>query len=282
MNTNSSYREVLKWASSFLENSGKEGIAAERLLMERQHWTRTDFVRHLNEEMPKDVKRQLIADIAEHGTGRPLQHILGYEWFYDLKLKVTADTLIPRPETEELVEKFLERTKDQTQLNVLDIGTGSGAIAIAIKKMRPQYEVTATDVSPNALLIAKENAAVNGVEIRFLEGDLTTPVKDEQFDVILSNPPYIAEDERSLMDQSVIEYEPAVALFADNQGLAIYERLAKETPALLAPKGKIFLEIGYLQGERVKQLFQRAFPSAAVQIIKDLSGQDRMIIVETE
>ncbi|MER2109484.1 MAG: peptide chain release factor N(5)-glutamine methyltransferase [Desemzia incerta] len=281
MNTNSTYREVLKWASSFLEASGKEGIAAERLLMERQQWNRTDFVLHLNEEMPSDIKRQLIEDVAEHGGGRPIQHILGYEWFYDLKLKVTHDTLIPRPETEEIVDKFLQQTKQDDSLKVLDIGTGTGAIAIVAKKQRPNDDVTGTDLSPKALAVAKENAAANGVEVRFLEGDLTAPVKDEKFDVILSNPPYIGEHEKNVMDQSVLDYEPPMALFAENDGLFIYQRLAKELPRLLNPNGKIYLEIGYQQGEAVKELFQKAFPEALVQIEKDLSGLDRLISVQT-
>ena len=281
MNTNSTYREVLKWASSFLEASGKEGIAAERLLMERQQWNRTDFVLHLNEEMPSDIKRQLIEDVAEHGGGRPIQHILGYEWFYDLKLKVTHDTLIPRPETEEIVDKFLQQTKQDDSLKVLDIGTGTGAIAIVAKKQRPNDDVTGTDLSPKALAVAKENAEANGVAVRFLEGDLTAPVKDEKFDVILSNPPYIGEHEKNVMDQSVLDYEPPMALFAENDGLFIYQRLAKELPGLLNSNGKIYLEIGYQQGEAVKELFQKAFPEALVQIEKDLSGLDRLISVQT-
>lgn len=281
MNTNSTYREVLKWASSFLEASGKEGIAAERLLMERQQWNRTDFVMHLNEEMPSQIKRQLIEDVAEHGGGRPIQHILGYEWFYDLKFKVTHDTLIPRPETEEIVDRFLQDTKQEDQLKVLDIGTGTGAIAIVVKKQRPAYDVTATDLSPKALAVAKENAAENGAVVRFLEGDLTAPVKEEKFDVVLSNPPYIAEHEKNVMDQSVLDYEPPMALFAENDGLFIYQRLAKELPGLLMPKGRIYLEIGYQQGEAVERLFQKAFPNALVQIKKDLSGLDRLIYVQT-
>lgn len=280
MNTNSTYREVLKWASSFLETSGKEGIAAERLLMERQNWSRTDFVLHLNEEMPSDVKRQLLADIAEHGGGRPIQHILGYEWFYDLKFKVTHNTLIPRPETEEIVERFLQQTKTENSLKVLDIGTGTGAIAITIKKERPQYEVTATDLSAKALIVAKENADANRVAIRFMEGDLTQPVQSEKFDVILSNPPYIGEHEKDVMDQSVLDYEPSMALFAENSGLLIYQRLAEELPQMLLPNGQIYLEIGYQQGKSVKELFEKAFPHATVRVDKDLSGHDRMLFVQ--
>ncbi|MFL2100318.1 peptide chain release factor N(5)-glutamine methyltransferase [Desemzia sp. FAM 23991] len=281
MNTNSTYREVLKWASSFLESSGKEGIAAERLLMERQNWTRTNFVLHLHEEMPSDVKRQLLADIAEYGGGRPLQHILGYEWFYGLKFKVTHNTLIPRPETEEIVDRFLQQTKQKSSLKVLDIGTGTGAIAITIKKERPQYEVTATDLSAKALAVAKENAETNKVSVRFREGDLTHPVESEKFDVILSNPPYIGEDEKDVMDQSVLDYEPPMALFAENKGLLIYQRLATELPQLLLPNGQIYLEIGYKQGQKVKELFEQAFPNSLVRVEKDLSGHDRLLFVQT-
>lgn len=281
MNTNSTYREVLKWASSFLESSGKEGIAAERLLMERQNWTRTNFVLHLHEEMPSGVKRQLLADIAEYGGGRPLQHILGYEWFYGLKFKVTHNTLIPRPETEEIVDRFLQQTKQKSSLKVLDIGTGTGAIAITIKKERPQYEVTATDLSAKALAVAKENAETNKVSVRFREGDLTHPVESEKFDVILSNPPYIGEDEKDVMDQSVLDYEPPMALFAENKGLLIYQRLATELPQLLLPNGQIYLEIGYKQGQKVKELFEQAFPNSLVRVEKDLSGHDRLLFVQT-
>ncbi|MBM6614426.1 peptide chain release factor N(5)-glutamine methyltransferase [Desemzia sp. RIT804] len=281
MITNSTYREVLKWASSFLETSGKEGFAAERLLMERQNWNRTDFVLHLNEEMPSDVKRQLLADVAEHGGGRPIQHILGYEWFYGIKFKVTHNTLIPRPETEEIVDRFLQQTEIEKSLKVLDIGTGTGAIAVTIKKERPQYEVTATDLSAKALTVAKENAEINKVAIRFMEGDLTQPVRSEKFDVILSNPPYIGEHEKNVMDQSVLDYEPPMALFAENNGLLIYQRLAKELPQMLSPNGQIYLEIGYQQGQSVKELFEQAFPSSVVRIEKDLSGHDRMLYVQT-
>lgn len=281
MNTNSTYREVLKWASSFLETSGKDGIAAERLLMERQNWNRTDFVLHLNEEMPSDVKRQLLEDVAEHGGGRPIQHILGYEWFYGLKFKVTHNTLIPRPETEEIVDRFLKQTKIEKTLKILDIGTGTGAIAITIKKERPQYEVSATDLSAKALIVAKENADANRVAIRFMEGDLTQPVQSEKFDVILSNPPYIGEHEKDVMDQSVLDYEPSMALFAENNGLLIYQRLAEELPQLLLPNGQIYLEIGYQQGKSVQEIFEKVFPHAIVRIEKDLSGHDRMLFVQT-
>lgn len=281
MQSKTTYREVLKWASSFLETCKREPIAAELLLKERLNWTKTDVMMHLNEEMPSDVKHQLLQDVSNHGSGMPVQQILGYGWFYERKFKITKDTLIPRPETEEIVDKFLRETPLDQRLSVLDIGTGSGIIGITIKKERPLFEVTATDISSRALSVAQENAATLQAEVRFLAGDLTQPVKGETFDVILSNPPYISNDEISYMDESVLHYEPHLALFADNDGLAIYQRLAEETPAILNPGGEILLEIGFKQGEKVQKIFQQAFPKAKVTIEKDMSGNDRLIRVKT-
>ncbi|WP_035051931.1 peptide chain release factor N(5)-glutamine methyltransferase [Carnobacterium pleistocenium] len=281
MKSKATYREVLKWASSFLEMCKREPNAAELLLKERLNWTKTDVMMQLNEVMPSDVKHQLLQDVSNHGSGMPVQQILGYGWFYERKFKVTKDTLIPRPETEEIVDKFLKETFSDQKLSVLDIGTGSGIIGITIKKERPLFEVTATDLSSRALKVAQENAALLQAEVRFLAGDLTQPVKGETFDVILSNPPYISNDEISLMDESVLHYEPHVALFAENDGLAIYQRLAEETPAILNPGGEILLEIGFKQGERVQKIFQQAFPNAKVTIEKDMSRNDRLIRVKT-
>lgn len=281
MQSKTTYREVLKWASSFLETCKREPIAAELLLKERLNWTKTDVMMHLNEEIPSDVKHQLLQDVSNHGSGMPVQQILGYGWFYERKFKITKDTLIPRPETEEIVDKFLRETHLDQRLSVLDIGTGSGIIGITIKKERPLFEVTATDISSRALSVAQENAATLQADVRFLAGDLTQPVKGETFDVILSNPPYISNDEISYMDESVLHYEPHLALFADNDGLAIYQRLAEETPAILNPGGEILLEIGFKQGEKVQKIFQQAFPKAKVTIEKDMSGNDRLIRVKT-
>lgn len=278
MKINETYREVLKWASSFLEDSGHEGVAAELLLRGRLDWTKTDFILQLNEQIPEEIKQQLIADVTQHSQGIPIQHLLGYEWFYNYRFKVTADTLIPRPETEEIVDIFLHQAPGRP-LKVLDIGTGTGVIAITIKKERPQDDVTAVDLSAKALAVAKENAVALGADVQLLAGDLTVPVKDQQFDVVISNPPYIAEEEQVYMDKSVLTYEPKMALFAENHGLAIYQRLAEEIPAILKPTGQIFLEIGFRQGAAVKAIFKTAFPNADITIVKDMSGQDRLVQV---
>lgn len=280
MTNNETVREVLRWASSFLKEKGKEEAAAERLLMERQNWNKTDLILRLNQLLDPDAKKQLEIDVEQHAKGIPVQYLLGYEWFYDRKFKVTEDTLIPRPETEELVETFLKANTEQKNLRILDIGTGTGIIAITIKKERPDFTVTATDFSKAALVIAEENKRSLDAEVSFRWGDLTQPVSRECFDIVLSNPPYIAEDEIQYMDESVLAYEPRQALFAEHKGLAIYERLAKELPGILAEKGQVYLEIGFQQGAAVQALFAEEFPGASIKIKKDMNGQDRFLVIQ--
>ncbi|WP_376711471.1 peptide chain release factor N(5)-glutamine methyltransferase [Carnobacterium divergens] len=281
MAINQTYQEVLHWASSFLEEHQLDGRASERLLLERLNWNKTDLILAFKTEISTEIKKQLEKDMDALINGEALQHILGYEWFYDRQFRVTKDTLIPRPETEEIIEKFLKMNElEKERLAVLDIGTGSGAIAITVKKERPQDCVTAVDISKKALLVAKENAKLLEAEVLFLEGDLTEPVAKKQFDVVISNPPYISEEEKPLVDEVVLTNEPHLALFAKENGLAIYQRLAKELPPLMKPKGQIIVEIGFKQGKAVAALFQEAFPASHVTIEKDLTGHDRMIFVQ--
>ena len=281
MTINETYREVLNWASSFLEEAVQEGIAAEILLRERLEWSKTDFILQLNQLVKPEVKEQWIDDVKQHSTGIPIQYIVGHEWFFEYKFKVTSNTLIPRPETEEIVDKFLKEAPEKA-LKVLDIGTGTGVIGITIKKERPQDDVTAIDLSEEALLVAKENGESLHANVRFLLGDLTEPIKKEKFDIVISKPPYIGVDEKKYMDDSVLNYEPELALFAENEGLAVYQRLAKELPSILKPNGQIYLEIGFKQGSAVKALFLEAFPTADVTIEKDMSGQDRLLKVTVQ
>lgn len=275
---NKSYREVLNWASSFLNEHKKEAYIAEYLLLERLGWDKTQWLMAMNEPIPESVEKQLYQDLESIMKDYPPQYVIGSVLFYESRFKVTEDTLIPRPETEELVALCLQKNSTSS-LKVLDIGTGTGAIAISLKKARPQWQVSATDVSPQALAIAKENAENLSTEVIFYEGDLFQPVEKELFDIIISNPPYISVDEWEEMDESVRLFEPKIALFAEAEGMAIYQRLARETPQYLTSKGQIFLEIGYRQGKAVQQLFQEAFPRKKVDIMPDLQGKDRMIWV---
>ncbi len=222
---------------------------------------------------------------AELLTGKPVQHIIGEEWFYGRPFIVSQDVLIPRPETEELVQGALQRAArlfGERRIRVADIGTGSGAIAVSFQLEYLHAETTATDISEAALVVARKNAERNNVIIDFRQGDLAQPIKNETWDVILSNPPYISEEDVSEMSQTVVNYEPHNALFADEEGLALYRQLAATLPSLLNPKALIGLEIGYLQGEAVSALFQQAFPEATIELVQDINGRDRMVFCEIQ
>ncbi|MBF8807507.1 MAG: peptide chain release factor N(5)-glutamine methyltransferase [Enterococcus lacertideformus] len=272
------YLEVLSRASSFLEAQKKEGYSIQFLFLERKGWKKIDWLLHMNELITSEDENIIEHDMDLLLKNHPPQYLLGYADFYGHRLKVTEDTLIPRPETEELVELCLNETSDK-ELNVVDIGTGTGAIAISLKAERAHWWMSAIDLSFQALSVAKENAMKEQVPIHFYHGDTLEPVMDQYFDVIISNPPYISVDEWVLMDESVRIFEPKIALFAEDEGLAIYKKIAKESKEVLKPSGKIFLEIGYHQGIVVKQIFQEAFPTKKVMVKKDLFGNERMITV---
>ncbi|MGX6979577.1 peptide chain release factor N(5)-glutamine methyltransferase [Vagococcus elongatus] len=271
------YGEALYWASSFLTERKKEREAAEYLMMRRLDWKKTELVMELRKPMPVEVREQFEKDIYEFALDKPAQYIIGHEYFYGEKFKVTGDTLIPRPETEELVALILRENEEKEHLTVVDVGTGTGVIAITLKRLKPSWQVIAVDVSEEALKVAKENAASQGLDIDFRLGDLLEPVKDEQVDLIVSNPPYISENEWDEMDESVRKYEPKTALFAENEGLDFYERFVREIPRVLAVDGRVYFEYGYKQGRAIQQMYQAAFPTKKILVHKDLSGHDRML-----
>ena len=276
-----SYREVLARASSFLEQNQLEGHMIEYVFLQRKHWNKTDYLLHMHEPITAEDQKQIDEDMAKLLAHYPPQYLIGSEVFLDYRFKVTPDTLIPRPETEELVERCLKLTQKQANqaLKVVDVGTGTGAIAISLKDKRPTWQVCAVDLSSAALEVAQENAQQIGVALEFVLSDCLDEVAGP-IDVLISNPPYISQDEYELMDVSVREFEPKMALFAENNGLAIYQKLAQQAQSKLAKDGKIFLEIGFMQGPAVKEIFQAAFPKKQVSIHKDLFGNDRMIVVE--
>ncbi|MDT2613137.1 peptide chain release factor N(5)-glutamine methyltransferase [Enterococcus dongliensis] len=271
------YVEVLSGASSFLEAAGKEGYAIEYLFLARKKWDKTQWLIHMREEISPEDEEQIKQDVAHLMKNIPPQYLLGYEYFFDHRFKVTTDTLIPRPETEELVALCLSMNGDSPQ-KVVDIGTGTGAIAISLKMKRQNWQVTAVDISEAALRVAKENAKNLAVKIQFKYSDVLSAITEKQ-DIIISNPPYISKAEWDLMDGSVRTYEPKTALFAENDGLAIYQKIAVEGRRLLNPHGMIFLEIGFQQGSAVQEIFQKIFPEKKVTVHQDMSGNDRMVVV---
>ena len=206
----------------------------------------------------------------------PIQYIIGESEFYGLPFKVSKDTLIPRPETEELVEWIINDCKDKSNISILEIGTGSGCIPIALAKKLPNATVLSIDISKKALAIAKENATSNNVNINFIEQDiLNTQKLPQQYDIIVSNPPYVRELEKAEIKPNVLENEPHLALFvADNNPLIFYSKIAELAKGNLSQNGLLYFEINqYLGKETVEMLTQKSFTT---ELRKDLFGNDRM------
>lgn len=276
--------EALARASSFLIENGREEPVARMLLQHVLNKTHVQLLMDMREEISDSQFNQYWSLIEQHKDGKPVQYIIGSEEFYGRTFSVNEHVLIPRPETEELIVETTARIKrlfnNKTELYLADIGTGSGAIAITMKAEVPALQVTATDLSPQALKVAQANAAELDADITFKLGDLTAPIANEKWDIVLSNPPYIAHEEATTLSDTVLNYEPHSALFADEEGLQLYKRLAEELPAIMNRPALIGLEIGYAQGPTVQSFFQKSFPTAQVDIVKDINGKERMIFCE--
>lgn len=213
----------------------------------------------------------------------PLAQILGRQSFYGLDFFVNEDVLIPRADTECLVDLVLEDYADlakqagSSSLNILDLCTGSGCIGISVAKHLPYQELLLVDLSEKALAVAKKNAAKHlGENVTFLQSDLLTEVQGEKFSLLLSNPPYIVSRVIPGLDREVSEYEPKLALDGGKDGLVFYRRIAKEAKAVLLPGARLYLEIGYDQGESVKDIFQKE-GYEAVEVFPDLAGNPRVL-----
>ena len=226
------------------------------------------------EYLKKYYKGNINDAIKRLEDGEPVQYIVGDVDFYGNIIKVDKRVLIPRFETEGLVELALKYLSN-TNLDIVDLGTGSGCIAITLKKKLPNINITAVDISSDALDLAKENAKFNDVEINFIKGDMLKPL-NKKYDCIISNPPYIAYDEE-VMD-IVKNNEPNNALYADNNGLYFYEEILKNAKNYLKNKYFIFFEIGYSQGDSIKALALK-YLDCNVEIKKDLQGFDRYVII---
>jgi release factor glutamine methyltransferase len=250
----------------------------------------------LSQRQEKEL-RQITEQLLAH---KPVHYILHQAWFHGMKLYVDENVLIPRPETEELVEWVLEasgewrvgngkeklevggwRLEVGGKIKILDVGTGSGCIPVALKKKLPEAIVYACDISEGALKVAARNAEEQGADIKLLQIDFLKPEERTQlpsFDIIVSNPPYIATHEKAEIDKHVIEYEPHAALFVpDDDSLIFYEHLANFAKTHLDPHGFMMMEIHYQKGEAVKKLFESK--GYSVEVRKDMHGNDRMVKV---
>lgn len=226
-----------------------------------------------------DLASALHSWIGRRAAGEPVQYILGAWDFYGREFLLTRDTLIPRPETEGLVERVIDAWKreDRRRGRILDVGTGSGAIAVTLAAELPDATVVAVDLSAGALRVARENARRHGVggRVFFLCADATSALKcGNRFDVVVSNPPYVSEGEWHFLPPEVRDFEPPGALLAGPDGLAILRRIAAEAGDHLAPRGELWCEIGESQGEAVRRLFSGSLK--LVGVYRDLAGRDRV------
>lgn len=213
---------------------------------------------------------------------KPLAQILGYEDFYGYRFNINEDVLIPRPETEELVANVLADYDEYFQnqkVTLADVGCGSGAIAISLKKEEDNLEVYATDISDKALEVAKENAKKLDADVTFMQGDMLQPLIDKniKLDILVSNPPYIPQEEE--LEVSVVDYEPHVALFGGNDGLKFYRSILEKAHLVLKDKSIMAFEMGYDQKERLSNLVKEYFPQAEIKCLKDINGKNRMLFV---
>ncbi|MCP1252101.1 MULTISPECIES: peptide chain release factor N(5)-glutamine methyltransferase [Elizabethkingia] len=231
---------------------------------------------YADQEVEEAQKLQFTQALEELKSGKPYQQILGKAYFYGEEFFVNENVLIPRPETEELIELILEKLPSDKELKILDIGTGSGCIAITIAKHLKHANVYALDYSKKALEMVKKNAVLHNVNIHFIQQDYLNTELSEVFDVIISNPPYIGTEEEVDIENSVKDFEPMMALFApQNDVLAFYRKIANNTGNKLADGGFVFLEINQKLGPETLKLYKNKLSEAY--LLKDISDNDRMI-----
>ncbi|MGE8205001.1 peptide chain release factor N(5)-glutamine methyltransferase [Heyndrickxia sp. NPDC080065] len=278
--------EALKWASSFLQENGRDANAGEILLRHILQMNRAQLFANQQLLIPEAAYASFHKAVNEHVKGVPVQHIIGFEEFYGREFFVNQNVLIPRPETEELILEALKRVKRnfsiQEGLRLVDIGTGSGIIAITMKLECAPLTVTAIDISEQALNVAKRNAANLHADVSFIQGDLLQPMIEnrEKVDIVLSNPPYIPNKDIEILSEVVKDYEPHQALFGGVDGLDFYRRLMEQIPLIIKKKALIGFEIGMGQGEQVADLLKETFPNSHVEIVNDINGKDRMVFCE--
>lgn len=271
------FRQLLMKGENTLVEAGIEdaGIDAWYLLSHVTGMTRSQYFLHCNEEIDESIKNYESL-IEKRATHIPLQHLTGSQEFMGFPFLVSPDVLIPRQDTETLVEEILSKCdKDKKSRKVLDMCTGSGCIAISLALLNEGFSVTASDLSEVALHIAKKNALQLQAQVDFVQGDLFENI-DGKYDIIVSNPPYIASQVIETLMPEVKDHEPMSALDGGSDGLDFYKRIAREAPKYLTEGGSLFLEIGHDQGEAVVKLLENA-GFLEVECKKDLAGLDRIV-----
>ena len=270
------YREFLENNHKLASDLKKEKEALKLLFVELKHLSNVSFYDELNKEVSIDEQKKIQELFNKYLYDNiPVQYILGYTYFYGLKFKVTKDVLIPRFDTEVLVENVLKRSFNGAF--VVDIGTGSGCIAIALKKNNSSLNIDAIDISKEALNVAIENAKLNNVNIDFIQNDSLFGI-EKKYDIVVSNPPYIAKNDE--VDNLVYKNEPHLALFSEDDGMYFYDKILSQSLNNLKKGGIIFFEIGYNQKEKIEKIVKKYYPLANVKVIKDYNNNDRLAIID--
>jgi release factor glutamine methyltransferase len=281
---------LLTWTADYLKKSGSTSprLDAEVLLSHARGCQRIELYTAFDEEPSEQVRAAFREMVKRRAEGSPVAYLVGYKEFYSATFEVNPDVLIPRPETEHLVVDALDRAKELAaggkQLQIVDVGTGSGAIAVSVAKHFAKCHVTAVDISPAALDVARRNAqrhALADDRIQFVQGDLLSWCKpDQQFDLILSNPPYVSPEEFQNLTKSVRDFEPKLALVAEPDGGTIIVKLIEQAAKHLRPGGFLVFEFSPMLAGRLGQLITQPSDWSEPQITKDLAGHARIVTLK--
>jgi release factor glutamine methyltransferase len=272
--------EIIKKTTRFFQDRGIESprLNAERLLAYVLGQRRLDLYLHFDKPLHKREIDKMRALVKRRGRLEPLQYVMGECAFMDITVRVNPDVLIPRPETEILVETVISDFRDQPDKRVLDIGTGSGIIAICIKRALPGFQVAATDISRKILDTARQNGEKAGVNVTWAVSDLFASLDKTKYDIIVSNPPYVKTGDIQTLALEIKDYEPLTALDGGEDGLQFYVRFFKQAPDFLKPGGRIYLEVGDGQAGEVAAMAEQ-YGMSVLKTVNDLSGKERVVVV---
>ena len=276
------YQQLINYGKKFAKSHNVEVEGIKILVLEMSGLNGAEFLLNIHSEVDRELEEIIKKGIEEYVSGKPVQHIVGYTYFYGYKMVVNGDVLIPRPETEELIGYVLayyDEMFDGKKVDVVDVGTGSGNIAVALACEESNMKVSASDISFEALETAKVNAENNQANVTFYQGNMLDPFieKGLKFDILVSNPPYIPDDE--YVEPLVLDNEPNIALFGGNKGMKFYQEIFENAKKVLKEKAIMAFEHSHKTRLEMLELANTYFPKANSFVIKDLNGKDRFLIV---